>query len=146
MSLLSDLRSKMPSGWCHINLNQQYEKRQLSSYNSEYKRLYNEFKKAFSRKGLDSVKIYEVMNPFIYGRYKLRQEEIKNVKGSCGTQELYHATSTDNVDSILSNNLDWRRVVRSKFGQGVSFSPSMKYANKECNRNCGENRTFVSAI
>lgn len=26
---------------------------------------------------------------------------------------------------------------------GVSFSPSMNYANRECNRNCGDQRTFI---
>lgn len=34
-------------------------------------------------------------------------------------------------------------VCRAKFGKGVSFSPSAKYANDQCSRSNGWNRAFI---
>ena len=55
------------------------------------------------------------------------------------------ATRQSNVDSITKNNLDWRRSVRTKFGCGVSFSPSATYAHTWCNRSAGYCRALIVA-
>ena len=50
-----------------------------------------------------------------------------------------HATSAHNVPSITRNILDWRRNVRTEFGEGVSFSPDAtyrKYVGKPNNTSC----------
>jgi hypothetical protein len=54
--------------------------------------------------------------------------------------ELFHATDIGNIPSITSDNLDWRRSVRTKFGSGVSFSPDASYANEHCHRGFRSNR------
>lgn len=56
---------------------------------------------------------------------------------------FFHATGEHKVDSIVTNNLDWRMVYRGKFGQGVSFSPCPIYANSQCSRTCGEERAML---
>jgi hypothetical protein len=58
---------------------------------------------------------------------------------------LFHATGQSNIESITKNNLDWRRSIRTKFGCGVSFSPSATYANTWCNRDIGPNRALIVA-
>jgi len=57
--------------------------------------------------------------------------------------ELFHATSHLNVTSITTNNLNWRRSVSTKFGEGVSFSPDSRYANLHCNRNNPTHRAMI---
>jgi len=59
--------------------------------------------------------------------------------------ELFHATNPSNVSSITKNNLDWRRSVRTKFGEGVSFSPRAGYANLHCNSNNPTHRAMIIA-
>ena len=69
------------------------------------------------------------------GCYLLTKEEYVKRYGDVTEMELFHATSAHNIPSITRNNLDWRRSVRTKFREGVSFSPSARYAKLHCNRN-----------
>lgn len=90
-------------------------------------------------------KITRAQSPFLYFRYQLRKEEYE-VRGIQFREEtLLHATDEDNIDSILKDNLDWRRVYRAKYGKGVSFSPSASYANGECSRRNGRDRAIIAA-
>ena len=57
--------------------------------------------------------------------------------------EMFHATIALNVSSITRNNRDWRRSVRTKVGEGVSFSPDARYANQHCNRNNPTRRAML---
>jgi hypothetical protein len=76
----------------------------------------------------------------------MKEEYVKRY-GSVTEMELFHATSTDNIWSITRNNFDWRRSVRTKFGEGVSFSPSARYANLHCNRrNPSRRAMFVAKV
>ena len=59
--------------------------------------------------------------------------------------ELFHATSPSNVSSIVKNNLDWRRSVRTRFGKGVSFSPDARYADRHCNSSNAKYRAMIIA-
>jgi hypothetical protein len=79
------------------------------------------------------------------GCYLLKKEEYLQRHGIVKELELFHATSPDNVPSITRNNLDWRRSVRTKFGEGVSFSPNASYANLHCNRNNPPSRAMFIA-
>jgi hypothetical protein len=79
------------------------------------------------------------------GCYLLKKEEYVNRYGYAIETELFHATSPTNVASITRNNLDWRRSVRTKFGEGVSFSPDARYANCHCNRNNPAYRAMLVA-
>ncbi|KAI4457664.1 poly [adp-ribose] polymerase [Holotrichia oblita] len=60
-------------------------------------------------------------------------------------KELYHDTAEWKIDPILKTNLDWRMVKRYKYGQGVSFSPSMRYANRQSSRGNGSDRAMIVA-
>jgi len=91
-------------------------------------------------------KIVRVQNPYLWGCYLLKKDEcIKRSGYSVTERELFHVTSQSNIDSITKNNLDWRRSVRTKYGCGVSFSPSATYAHIWCNRNVGYNRALIVA-
>jgi hypothetical protein len=59
--------------------------------------------------------------------------------------ELFHATDVSNIPSITTDNLDWRRSVRVKFGRGVSFSPEASYANKHCQPNYSALQAMIIA-
>lgn len=71
--------------------------------------------------------------------YELKKEEYKVLFKSQNVTEIrmYHSTSALNAMSIIKDNLDWRRVSRVKYGQGVSFSTDPDYANFHSNSNNG---------
>uniref|UniRef100_A0A1B6HR08 Poly [ADP-ribose] polymerase n=1 Tax=Homalodisca liturata TaxID=320908 RepID=A0A1B6HR08_9HEMI len=91
------------------------------------------------------TRICKVKNCFLKGMYELKKEEYKSRYGNVTEMALYHATSEWSVDSIIKNNLDWRRVSRSKFGMGVSFSNDADYANHFSNSNNGVSRAIIIA-
>jgi hypothetical protein len=91
-------------------------------------------------------KVVRVQNPYLWGCYLLKKDECIKRKSCLVTEKvLIHATSQSNIDSITKNNLDWRRSVRTKFGCGVSFSPSAIYAKTWCNRAAGSNLALIVA-
>ena len=86
-------------------------------------------------------------NKYLHAAYQLRKAHFQLLHGfQCPTEDLFHATARDNVPSILKYNLDWRRVQRSRFGVGVSFSNCPDYANKFCNVNNGKNKTVLCSL
>ena len=89
-------------------------------------------------------KVMRVQNPYLWGSYLLMKGEYKKrLNKSPRELLLFHATSQKNVESIVQDNFDWRCTKRSKFGKGVSFSPSAKYANTYCNSNAGNKRALI---
>ena len=95
-------------------------------------------------------KIYavdRVQNPYLWGSYVLKKEEYSNYLGfgTVSEEKLFHATAKKNVYSIVENNFDWRLTKRTRYGHGVSFSPSAVYANTYCNPNAGSERALILA-
>lgn len=66
----------------------------------------------------------------MYGMYLLHKEELQIKNTNVEEKMLYHATSSQNAISIASNNIDWRKTQRSRFGKGACFSKYPNYANK----------------
>lgn len=57
-----------------------------------------------------------------------------------------HSTPTENVSSIIDDNLDYRLVARCKFGRGISFTPCPTYADREgCRYAHTNNRAMIIA-
>ncbi|KAB0796350.1 hypothetical protein PPYR_10411 [Photinus pyralis] len=112
---------------------------QLEEYTQKYVNLKQQVAGAFN---LGVRKIERVENPYLWGQYLLRKEELET-NGFVREMELFHDTSIHNVQSIVETNLDWRLARRVKYGQGVSFSQSPAYANKESSRSNGTNRAFI---
>ncbi|XP_047108631.1 protein mono-ADP-ribosyltransferase TIPARP-like isoform X2 [Schistocerca piceifrons] len=94
---------------------------------------------------LDITSVVKVKNPYLWSCYQLKKAEYRKRYGHVSEVTLYHATAEDNVQSIISENFDWRFSVRTKFGRGVSFSPDPKYANRHCNSNAGCARAMIVA-
>lgn len=79
--------------------------------------------------GLPIIKVEKVYNKYLNAAFLLRKQQLELDGVSCSVKVLLHATSVGSVNSILSGNLDWRRVHRAKYGKGVSFSENADYAN-----------------
>lgn len=103
----------------------------LNKYSEEFQHVQQKIRSTLSVT-VDEVK--RVQNLPLWGVYTLKKEEMINRWLLTREVELFHATSRSNVDSICTNNFDWRRASRVKYGAGVSFSPSASYANLECNK------------
>lgn len=90
-------------------------------------------------------RITTVKSPYLHGCFLLKKAEYQSRGQQFTVKQLYHDTAADNIPSILEENLDWRLVNRHKFGRGVSFSPSMKYANQQSSRSNGTDRAMIIA-
>ncbi|KAJ9587299.1 hypothetical protein L9F63_019175, partial [Diploptera punctata] len=89
-------------------------------------------------------KVVKVDNRLLKDYYNQNKEKYRiSLNGIFQEMQLFHATAERNVESIVTYNFDKNRTVRSKFGRGVSFSPSAEYANRYCNRNVGYNRALI---
>lgn len=84
----------------------------------------------------------------MYGMYLLRKEEMQLTNGRDDGQELmlYHVTTKSRALESLNSGLDWRRIRRSKFGCGVSFSDDAEYANYYANQSSPEGKIIVFMI
>lgn len=118
---------------------------ELSDRAREYRSVMSRVDLRF-RAGHVPEKVVRVQNPYLWGCYLLKKDECITRSGYSVTERvLFHATAQSNIDSISKDNLDWRRSFRTKFGRGVSFSPSATYANTWCNRDIGSRRALIVA-
>lgn len=69
--------------------------------------------------------------------YLLKKEESKVRHGKVEEMLLIHVTSASVVKFIITDNFDWRKVKRGRFGMGTSFSSDAVYANTYANYNIG---------
>lgn len=79
----------------------------------------------------------KVENSFLEAMYLLKKEEYKFHHSTVSEKILIHVTGASNVQSIIRDNFDWRRITRGKFGLGTSFSDDAEYANKYANKGIG---------
>ncbi|KAK7864441.1 hypothetical protein R5R35_000473 [Gryllus longicercus] len=87
--------------------------------------------------------IKRIENPFLLGCYLLKKKEYKAKGIKVKEQKVFHCTSESNVSNIVKNNFDWRKTIRGKFGLGVSFSPSARYADRHANSSIGIKRAMI---
>jgi hypothetical protein len=141
-SLVSALLcSEKPSTWSYMSPTKDVLLVPLSACSTEYTEVMQTINRTFQHK-IDSI--VRVQNPYLWGSYLLKKEEYLQ-RGLFGLveQKLFHATAAENVMSVVQNNFDWRRTRRSKYGRGVSFSPSAGYGNTYCNQNVGVRRALI---
>ena len=146
MSLLESAKKRhQPSTWTDMPTGTEVVLVELMGYTMEYKSVMSKVD-LLLRFGSGPAKVVRVQNPYLWGCYLLKKAECVNRSGYSVTEMvLFHATGQSNIDSITKNNLDWRRSVRTKFGCGVSFSPSATYAHTWCNRSAGYCRALIVA-
>ena len=139
---MMNLRNFIPDYWSHRD--------SLSVYKVDITNLENlpaEVRHAKSALcGIGRLKkIFRIENPQKYLQYQLKKKEMRCMSRDLQERILYHVTDVSNLDNICKTNLDFRRVTRSKFGFGVSFSSDLKYANKYsgANLNCSYERTVI---
>lgn len=137
-----------PSDWSTVNMSYNFRNTDYSFIEVPYGS--KEFRtwecKIVGDFNMGVTSIYKLENPFLYARYLLKKEEYKVMSwGYAGVMELFHDTSEDKIYSIASGNLDWRLAKRVKFGKGVSFSPSPKYANNKSSRKNRSQRVMIIA-
>jgi hypothetical protein len=146
MSLLSATTPHQPSTWSIMNSGTQVARFCVNSSSEEYESVLSKVDlKLVHGKGFPWL--VRIQNPYLWGCYLLKKAECLKRDDSVTEKVLYHVTAQSNVNSIAENNFDWRRSVRTRFGRGVSFSPSAAYADKYCNRDIGSDRAlFVARV
>lgn len=136
------LCSQKPSIWSDMLPAEEVLLVPLSEHSTEYTEVMHIINMTFQPK-VESV--VRVQNPYLWGSYLLKKEEYLQygVSGYVTERRLFHATAAGNVMSIVHSNFDWRRAKRTRYGHGVSFSPSAAYANTNCNKNIGLRRALI---
>ncbi|KAK7866681.1 hypothetical protein R5R35_003225 [Gryllus longicercus] len=87
--------------------------------------------------------VLRIENPYLWGCYQLKKLEYITNEVPVREMELFHCTAQTNIPSIATNNLNWRKCIRSRFGEGISFSPSAAYANYYANQEIGMDRALI---
>jgi Poly(ADP-ribose) polymerase catalytic domain. len=146
MSLLESAKNHHgPSTWGYMSPGTEVDLVELTKGSQEYRSVLSGVDFMFQVR-FPPRKVVRVQNPYLWGCYLLKKAEYKARSSVSVTEKvLYHVTAKSNINSITTNNLDWRRSVRTKFGCGVSFSPSASYADTYCNRSVGRDRAIVVA-
>jgi hypothetical protein len=130
-----NITAVLPNCWITHNTGQAlinpklYSKVILKANSSEYIQVSKQFNKTCSHMSI--IKIEKIENPYLYLMYELKKLECKNLYPNLREIYLFHGTTTANLDSILTHNLNWRmsgKNVGCKYGKGVAFSESAKYA------------------
>lgn len=135
------LEKHLPETWSEMDEYPDVELVTLDRYSPEFQNVESKIRSTLN---IYIHRIERLQNPYLWGSYLLMKGEYKKVlKKSLSEMELFHATGQSNVQSIVENNFDWRRVGRSRYGKGVSFSPYADYANKYCNKKIGNQRALI---
>ncbi|XP_067013116.2 protein mono-ADP-ribosyltransferase PARP12-like [Anabrus simplex] len=144
MSLYNYVKSNhTPSTWSSLDTpSEGYRLCSLDSYDLEFMRVASKVRLTLP---VVVTEVERVENPFLWGCYELKKAEYRARGIPFSEMELFHCTARTYIPSIVKNNLDWRRANRVKFGMGVSFSPSAKYANTQANMNIGISRATILA-
>lgn len=125
------LFDSMANNWeCRINrMHTSYVLNTVDEDSEEYSSVENIFEE--TARGLTITKLERVENPYLLGIYLLKKEKMQEEYGFVNEESLFHGTEIEYIDSICTDNFDWRRSGNStghKFGMGVSFAPEVSYA------------------
>ncbi|CAH1154610.1 unnamed protein product [Phaedon cochleariae] len=152
-SIVRDLfrQTAMYQRWNDVDMDKPYTVVELESNSTYYRILESNFLSGLRYSNIRQVyRILEVRNPFLYVQYELKLKQKEELYGTMAKYQLYHGTKRCNVDSICKQNFDWRKIGAngmrfSKFGRGVSFSPSSQYASDYPRRCSDAPRTMMVA-
>lgn len=137
---ITSLKNHLPSEWGIVYFSEEYKLEEIPPSSRLFRKLNAKVQGSFN---LETEKIVRVKNPNLYLQYSLHKEMC--LKDGGRVVELFHDTAQSNVTSIAATNLNYRFVSRSKFGYGVSFSPSPSYANKYSAKENGSKRAMIIA-
>jgi len=104
---------------------------------------YNGIDVKFRKPNLELICVYAVQNPFLYGMYELRREQMKmqqeklgaNLKTGLKERQFFYPTTFENLEAILRNNfnavpnLDDNYKTHHSSQQKVKFYDSSEKAN-----------------
>lgn len=99
--------------------------REVEKGSIEYNRIETLFYQ--TSRGITLKKIERVENPYLLGSYLLKRKKLQQ-DGVVSERDFFHGTRECYVDDICTFNFDWRKSKGCKFGQGVSFTPEVSYA------------------
>ncbi|KAK9890854.1 hypothetical protein WA026_012200 [Henosepilachna vigintioctopunctata] len=77
----------------------------------------------------------QIFCPYLERAFNLKKQYQNSLGFNCTESIVYHASIPENINSICIHNFNWRLFGRSrghKHGQGVSFSPRKRFANRFC--------------
>ncbi len=137
----------LPQNWDPMKSDERYLQVPLSPGSVEYNKVYSVVQSA--NKGSFSVhRIERIQNPFHYHAFQNKVKDMKKIHktdAAINIQQLFHGTKFENIDSICSQNFDWRlhgSSVGQAFGRGTYFSPLSSVAHVYCS---GSNKTLFIA-
>lgn len=82
--------------------------------------------------------IYRVQNPYIYGRYKLRTEQLQ-LTNQVYEETWYHPIAEDDMNVIMEYNCDYRRYTQATYAQMQAKKPIFHKSAESAERNFSTN-------
>ncbi|XP_039563899.1 zinc finger CCCH-type antiviral protein 1-like isoform X3 [Passer montanus] len=120
----------------------------ISNTTSEY----NEIKQLFHQtmKNYSILKIQRIQNPSLWKVFQWQKEKMKRENGGKEVQEkrLFHGTDVTSMETICSQNFDWRICGSNgtNYGKGSYFSRDARYSHAYCQAVLQERFMFVARV
>lgn len=127
---ISEILGQHINNWAPQASNKCYSLVDLDEDSSEYIEIENAFDSSMCSYSITSIK--RVQNPYLLCQYLLKKQQLSESNYRTQEKRFFHGTSEDTIDSICTNNYDWRRCGTArghKFGQGVSFAVDAFYSS-----------------
>ncbi|KAJ4426304.1 hypothetical protein ANN_27118 [Periplaneta americana] len=108
-----------PDSWdSESYTNKRYK--QVQVFGMEHSRVLEEFSSDL-RSRVEAV--YRVQNPYLYGRYKLRVEQLQLRNDNVYEEKWYHPIAEDDMNVVMEYNCDYRRYTNPSLAQYNSKKP-----------------------
>jgi len=82
--------------------------------------------------------IYRVQNPYIYGRYKLKVEQLQ-LTNQVYEETWYHPIAEDDMNVVMEYNCDYRRYTQVNYAQTQGKKPTFYKSAESAERNFSAN-------
>ena len=126
------------SVWCETGPDSDSLLVPISEYTQEYNSIVEKINLTL-HKEIDRV--VRIQNPYWWVCYLLKKEKCPVAQ----EKTLFHVTGANNISSLVMDNFNWKRVKRTRYGRGVSVSPSPAFANMHYHENIGFMRAVILA-
>ncbi|XP_021940201.1 uncharacterized protein LOC110839909 isoform X2 [Zootermopsis nevadensis] len=124
------LRYHKPDTWDSVSYGQQ-RYRKVQVFGEEYDKIAGKFTPELRT---HVQMIYRVQNPYLYGRYKLKVEQLQ-LKGQVYEETYYHPIYEDDMNVVMEYNCDFRRYTHASNVQHDGKRPRFYKSAEMAERN-----------
>ncbi|XP_023708774.1 uncharacterized protein LOC111865187 isoform X2 [Cryptotermes secundus] len=105
--------------------------RKIQVFGNEHSRVIQDFQTELKTR-VETV--YRIQNPYIYGRYKLKVEQLQ-LRNTVYEETWYHPIAEDDMKVVMEYNCDYRRYTHPTWAQSEGKRPKFYKSAESAERN-----------